>query len=66
MHDLSTRESEILLALVSDAPLAEVASGLYISRNTLKTHLRRMYRKLAVHSRHEAIQLVGRAELEAG
>ncbi len=27
----------------------------YLSANTVKTHLRRPYRKLGVHSRHEAI-----------
>ena len=65
-HDLSRREEEILFAVLADASLSDVADHLFISRNTLKTHLRRIYRKLAVHSREEAIALVNRAELAGG
>lgn len=63
-HDLSERETEILLGLLAGQTLADVAEGLYISRNTLKTHLRSIYRKLGVHTRDEAVQVVVRAELE--
>jgi LuxR family maltose regulon positive regulatory protein len=33
-----------------------MAAVLYVSRNTVKTHLRSVYRKLGVASRSEAIQ----------
>lgn len=63
-HGLSDREAETLRALLVDRPLAQVASELGISPNTLKTHLRRTYRKLGVSSREEAVELVARAELD--
>lgn len=63
-HGLSDREAETLRALLVDRPLAQVASQLGISPNTLKTHLRRTYRKLGVGSREEAVELVARAELD--
>jgi DNA-binding CsgD family transcriptional regulator len=63
-HDLSERETEILLGLLAGQTLADVAERLYISRNTLKTHLRSIYRKLGVHTRDEAVQVVVRAEME--
>ena len=35
---------------------AEVASAMYISVNTVKTHLRSIYRKLAATHRNEAVR----------
>jgi len=34
----------------------EIAAELYLSTNTVKTHLRHLYRKLDAHSRHEVVE----------
>ena len=52
---LSTRELAVVRYLPSRLSSAEIASHLYISLNTLKTHLRSIYRKLGVEGRREAI-----------
>lgn len=52
---LTPSEERVLEALRSPGPLPEVAARLFISRNTLKTHLRSLYAKLQVSSREEAV-----------
>jgi LuxR family maltose regulon positive regulatory protein len=53
---LSDRELDVVRYLPSRMSSAEVAASLYISLNTLKTHLRSIYRKLGVSTREEAIR----------
>ena len=53
---LSVRELEVLKLLAGMLTTAEVASELYISVNTVKTHLKSIYRKLAVNHRTEAVR----------
>jgi LuxR family maltose regulon positive regulatory protein len=52
---LSERELEILQYLPTPLDQRELCSALFISRNTLKTHLRSTYRKLGVQTRREAV-----------
>lgn len=52
---LSTREREIIRYLPTPLSSAQMAVRLYISVNTLKTHLRTIYRKLGVSGRRDAI-----------
>jgi LuxR family maltose regulon positive regulatory protein len=52
---LSVRELEILQYLPTPLDQHELCSALFISRNTLKTHLRSTYRKLGVQTRREAV-----------
>jgi len=52
---LTPREHELLAELPSMRTTDEIAEGLYLSVNTVKTHLRSVYRKLGVSSRREAI-----------
>jgi LuxR family maltose regulon positive regulatory protein len=54
--DLSDRELAVVRLLPSDASLREIASSLYLSLNTVKTHSRSIYRKLGVSTRAEAVQ----------
>ncbi len=52
---LSERESEILRLVAKGLNFKEVASILSISPHTVITHVKRIYQKLAVHSRGEAV-----------
>jgi LuxR family maltose regulon positive regulatory protein len=45
----------VLRYLGSRLTVTEIASELYVSVNTLKTHVKSVYRKLGVSSRREAI-----------
>jgi len=52
---LSQREDEILRWLNSQLSLREIASELYVSYDTVKTHTRHIYRKLGVSTRRQAV-----------
>ncbi len=64
-EDLTEREREVLRLLPSRLSLREVADELYVSPNTLKFHLRIIYRKLGVNSRADAVE-AARALRRAG
>lgn len=51
---LSDRELEVLQLIVKGFKFEEIASVLGVSAATIATHVQRVYRKLAVHSRAEA------------
>lgn len=52
---LTQREFEIVQALAQDLTRAEIAGRLFVSVNTLKGHLKAIYKKLGVASRDEAV-----------
>jgi len=52
---LSAREQEVLGYLVKGFTYAETSGYLGVSEHTVATHVRRIYRKLAVGSRGEAV-----------
>lgn len=52
--DLSSREIEVLRLLVTELSREDIATKLHVSENTLKSHLRSIYRKLGVRTRQEA------------
>ena len=54
--ELSEREREVLETLAVSDSLGAVAKRLYLTTNTVKTHLRSIYRKLGTHSGAETIQ----------
>jgi LuxR family maltose regulon positive regulatory protein len=52
---LSERELAVLAKLMETGSVAEIASALVVSANTVKTQLRGVYRKLGVNNREDAI-----------
>ncbi|MCZ4125154.1 LuxR C-terminal-related transcriptional regulator [Streptomyces sp. H39-S7] len=55
-EDLSGRERDVLTRLAQMMSSEEIAADLYVSVNTVKTHLKSIYRKLAVNRRNEAVR----------
>jgi DNA-binding CsgD family transcriptional regulator len=53
---LTDAEARVLRYLPTHMGAPQIAAELYISANTVKTHLRHVYRKLGAHSRQEAVQ----------
>jgi DNA-binding NarL/FixJ family response regulator len=54
---LTPREQQVLLELVQGKSNRAIAESLWLSEDTVKSHLRRIYRKLGVGSRAEAVSL---------
>jgi LuxR family maltose regulon positive regulatory protein len=52
---LTGKELAILRMLPASGSLRELAADLFVTPNTLKTHLRAIYRKLGAESREEAV-----------
>ena len=51
---LTERERDVVRRLDSDQSQAQIAAALFVSFNTLHTHVRSAYRKLDASSRREA------------
>jgi LuxR family transcriptional regulator, maltose regulon positive regulatory protein len=60
---LTERERAVLRLLATPMPLGEVAAALFVSRNTVKTHVRGIYRKLGAADRADAVARARRAGL---
>jgi DNA-binding NarL/FixJ family response regulator len=60
---LSTRETEILRLVAKGFSFEAVGGLLEISSHTVVTHVKNIYRKLAVHSRGEAVYEAGQMGL---
>jgi LuxR family maltose regulon positive regulatory protein len=63
VEPLTDRERDVLRLLPSRLTLREIASELFVSQNTLKFHLRVIYRKLGVNGRAEAVETARRLRL---
>jgi len=60
LEPLSDSEIRVLRYLPTHLSAPEIASELYLSTNTVKTHVRHLYTKLGTHSRDETVEY-GRA-----
>ncbi|HIB48550.1 MAG TPA: response regulator transcription factor [Flavobacteriaceae bacterium] len=54
-HVLSDRELEVLEKLSSGTNNRQIAEDLFVSTNTVKAHIKNIYKKLHVNSRAEAV-----------
>jgi ATP/maltotriose-dependent transcriptional regulator MalT len=52
---LTKRELEILRHLETGKPISAIALTLHVSQNTMKTHLKNIYRKIGAGGREEAV-----------
>ena len=55
-EDLSEAELRVVRFLPSNLKAPEIAAELFVSPNTVRTHLRHIYAKLDAHSRAEAVE----------
>jgi DNA-binding NarL/FixJ family response regulator len=57
-YNLSNREQEILAILSRGNGFKQIAAELFISVDTVRTHIKKIYEKLQVHSQTEAVSKV--------
>ncbi|MGD9696150.1 MAG: LuxR C-terminal-related transcriptional regulator [Thermoleophilia bacterium] len=60
---LTSREQDVLDLLPSLLTVREIGERLHLSRNTVKTHLRGLYRKLGVSGRPDAVRRAAELDL---
>jgi ATP/maltotriose-dependent transcriptional regulator MalT len=60
---LTPRETEVLGLITQGFSNREISEGLYISPSTLKNHITRIYKKLDVTHRSQAVGLAVRLQL---
>jgi DNA-binding CsgD family transcriptional regulator len=63
---LTQREQEILLLLGQGRSIANIAAMSYVSENTVKSHIRSIYRKVGVHSKQALIDQLDRESASKG
>jgi DNA-binding NarL/FixJ family response regulator len=55
MDELAPREREVLKLLAEGCPYKEIAATMQVSLGTVRTYIERIYQKLHVHNRTEAV-----------
>lgn len=58
LEKLTARERETLLLLKEGCSRKEIAQQLFLSEDTVRSHIRNIYEKLEVHNRQKALKLV--------
>ncbi|WCT13304.1 response regulator [Mucilaginibacter jinjuensis] len=56
---LSERETEVLKGISDGKSYTKIATDLFISKQTVRTHIKNIYQKLAVNSKAEALKIAG-------
>ena len=55
---LSQREIEVMHLFARGYTMAAIAQELFISENTVKTHMRRLYAKVGVHKKQQLLSML--------
>ena len=63
VEPLSEREQVVLRYLPSSLSAGEIADELYVSLNTVKTHIKSIYRKLETNRRWDAVKRARQLQL---
>ncbi len=64
-YRLTAREAEVMELLARGNSVAFIAEELVVSENTIRTHSRRIYAKLAIHKKQELLTLVASFDPES-
>lgn len=56
---LSEREREVLQGIAEGKSYSKIALDLFISKETVRTHIKNIYQKLAVNNKAEALKVAG-------
>lgn len=62
-HSLTAREEQILNLLVAGRNAPYISEALYISPDTVRSHIRHIYQKLGVHNRQDLLTVVQEKEI---
>jgi len=66
LANLSAREREILIELAQGRTNVAIGKRLFISERTVRKHITKIFEKLGVHSRAQAIVLTKDKDLRVG
>ncbi len=64
VKDLTRRERVVLANLSEEATLEQIASKLFVTRNTVKSQVRSVYRKIGVSTRADAVKWAREAGIQ--
>jgi DNA-binding CsgD family transcriptional regulator len=65
LRELTTREAEVLRAIAAGKTNAQIASALFVTEGTVKSHVKHILRKLGASNRTEAVAMYHRAQSAA-
>lgn len=57
-YRLSARETEVMELIARGNSVARIAEDLVVSENTIRTHSKRIYAKLAIHKKQDLLDLI--------